>query len=297
MGAYQQGSIQRLCNLVPPNAAIITAVGVMHMERFKSRENVLKAKAELAAALPADGILWINGNDEFARRVPSVVQTVQPRFYGLVREKNGEGLDCSAEIRSITPSGTQLDLRWEGRTYSLLLNLWGDPLVENFVGAFAMAASLGLDPDVLCAAALNLKPTDHRLQVTRRGKRLFIDDAYNSNPIGFAAALDVLHSLPVTQRILVTPGMVELGTLQASENELAAKKAAGICEMIVIVGHTNAAALRAGAMAVESPCPVQIHEVSTPDEAFALINSLAHAEAGVLIENDLPDLYETSPRL
>ncbi|MFN8392272.1 MAG: UDP-N-acetylmuramoyl-tripeptide--D-alanyl-D-alanine ligase [Bdellovibrionota bacterium] len=293
MGAYQRGSITRLCNLTPPKAAIVTAVGLMHLERFGSQENIYTAKSELARALPKDGILVCNGDNPGSRRIAEEFPTQTTLLYGL--DPNAGKLDALLDSVKTTADGTAFSIHWRGQTFPGFTKLHGLPALSNILASFTMCCALGGSPELLVAAIRNLEPFDNRLEVRRVGASLQINDAYNSNPDGFRAALDVLRDLPGNRRILMTPGMVELGPLQAAENERLAKLAAEVCDVVIVVGETNrealSAGLRAGGLSSE-----KIVVVADRAQAFQKLEALRSQGDIVLIENDLPDLFEMNLR-
>jgi UDP-N-acetylmuramoyl-tripeptide--D-alanyl-D-alanine ligase len=128
---------------------------------------------------------------------------------------------------------------------------------------------------------------EHRRQVTTNGTMTIIDDTYNSNPAGFELALNELKSLNSPNKILVTPGMIELGSLQASENTRLAALAGSICQHIVIVGQTNKEALLLGL----NNSPATVHTIDNLDETQTLLPSITTPHTAVLFENDLGDNY------
>jgi UDP-N-acetylmuramoyl-tripeptide--D-alanyl-D-alanine ligase len=117
-----------------------------------------------------------------------------------------------------------------------------------------------------------------------------IDDAYNSNPVGAAAALEVLAAHEAERRLLVTPGMVELGDREDEENERFGTRAAAVCDLVVLVGERRSRPIRAGLTAASFPDD-RIHVVANSSEAEALLAKTTRRGDVVLFENDLPDLY------
>jgi UDP-N-acetylmuramoyl-tripeptide--D-alanyl-D-alanine ligase len=309
MGAYYLGSIKRMCTLTPPDAAIITAIGGMHLERFGSHENVFRAKSELAQAVPSDGILVVNGDSEYCRRAAQENPKRITRLYGL--DKNSGHLDAYMHDIQATADGTHFTIDYEGESYKGFTKLLGKPMLSNILASFTMAVSLGMNPHLVIAAIRHVKTESNRLEPVkttpasfvaagsakpiRQGRVLRLNDAYNSNPVGFAAALEVLSQQQNGRRVLVTPGMVELGEKQFEENKKAAQIAAGVCDMVAIVGSTNKQALMDGLSQGGMPSE-KIKEFDKMSEAFSFLGH-DYCQDGdtVLIENDLPDLYETVP--
>lgn len=294
MGAYNIGSIQRLCEFTPPKAALVTAVGVMHLERFGSPENVYLAKSEIAQALPPDGILVCNGDSPNARRMAQQYSTGSHAvatilLYGF--DSTAGQLDCYASDIAFDPEGTRCLIHWKGQMYPARTRLLGRPNLSNILGAFTMACALGADPAYVVACLANLEPVDNRLVLDRSTSVSYLRDAYNSNPTGFEAALEVLQSLPAGKRILMTPGMIELGDQQYDQNKRIARVAAGVCDLVLIVGAVNRDAILAGLREANYPQDKTI-VVNTREEAFSVLAARASAGDIVLIENDLGDIHE-----
>jgi UDP-N-acetylmuramoyl-tripeptide--D-alanyl-D-alanine ligase len=137
----------------------------------------------------------------------------------------------------------------------------------------------------------NLQPVDNRLVLDRKGSVGFLRDAYNSNPTGFEAALEVLGTLPASRRILMTPGMIELGEQQGEQNRRLARIAAGVVDLAIVVGSINREALLAGLADGGFPTD-KIIRVETRDDAFRILASQERAGDLILIENDLGDIHE-----
>lgn len=293
MGAYNVGSIDRLCKLTPPQAGLVTVVGMAHLERYGTAERVYQAKSELAKWVPQGSILVCNGDNEGSRRMATEFPKKTTLLYGLNPEHGH--LDCKASNIVLSLDGMTFDLDWQGKTYSGSTRLLGRPALSNLIGVFTMACVLGADPDYVLAIIRNLKPVDNRLSLSKEGEIYFLRDAYNSNPLGFDAALDVLKQLPAKRKILMTPGMVELGDQQFVENKKAAQMAANFCDAVILVGEINLTALKEG-LQVGGLSENSIYICKTRDEAFKKLNEIIKAGDLVLIENDLPDLYEVEEK-
>jgi UDP-N-acetylmuramoyl-tripeptide--D-alanyl-D-alanine ligase len=277
-----------LCELVQPQAAIITAIGVMHLERFGSQEQIYRAKTELAAAIPDNGILVCNGDDPNTRRAASQFTKQTTLLYGF---DTSAKLDCWMTELKVSPEGTKFTLHWQNRSYQGQTALLGRPALSNLMAAICTTCALGADPQVVIAAASNLRPVENRLSIEKTSKTLYLKDAYNSNPIGFTSALEVLQELQAKRRILVTPGMVELGELQYSENKRIAVEAAKVCDLVLLVGETNRPAWQEG-LVTGGLEEYKVLNFESRDQALNKLVALEQAGDVVLIENDLADWYE-----
>jgi UDP-N-acetylmuramoyl-tripeptide--D-alanyl-D-alanine ligase len=287
MGAFQVGSIRRLCQLTPPSAGLVTAVGDMHLERFGSTDAIVLAKSELAQAIPLRGLLVVNADSPGALRIAREASHARVLLYG---ETSGERLDTRLEDVKFSPRGTSFALKTKDRTYQCFTPLLGRPIALNIAGVFTLATALGVDPEVAAAAIRTLKPVSNRLEVVEERGITWIRDAYNSNQVGFRAALEVAAALPAARRFLVTPGVIELGADQAEVNRALSREAAAVCDTTVIVAGTNRVAFAAGHK--DAGRDSRLIPVAGRTEAFRWLKETLQAGDLVILENDLPDLYE-----
>ena len=296
MGAYGIGSIRRLCELAPPQLGIVTAIGKAHYERFKTLEAVASAKFELAEAVRAkDGkaivaeqTLAFEATRRFAASYPETLVTV--------------GADGSAAltIGSIRQDadGIVVAVHWEGVPYELRAPLYGEHQGRNVALAFAAACTLDVPPPDVVASLRSVPQIAHRLEVKRQpGGPVLIDDAYNSNPVGFASALGLLDVLrrPGGRRILVTPGMAELGSEHEPEHARIGRLAAAHVDVLLAVVPPRVAPL---ADAFREAAPrAELVSCATFAEAQSWLDKHVGPDDAVLLENDLPDIYERPLRL
>lgn len=290
MGAYRRGDIRELCEFVHPSIGILTAIGPQHLERFKTIENVQATKYELIQALPALGIAIFNNDDPRCRALANRTTRVKVLRYGL--DTAGQSLDVWAENVAMGPGGLSFTMHAKGTTsVEVQTALLGRHNALNILGASCAAMALGVGLPDLAKAIRELPPVPHRLQLIRgEGGVTVIDDSYNSNPVGAMEALTVLGSFSTGQRILVTPGMVELGTLQAELNAQLGARAAEVCDYVVLVGLERSKPLLAGLQG-KGFAPERISVVADLPAATEVLKGLVHAGDTVLFENDLPDLY------
>ena len=304
MGAYKIGSIKNLTEFSPPTAAIITAVGTMHLERFGSRENIYTAKSELARAVPEDGILVCNGDNAGSKRMAEEFKKRTTLVYGLA--DGCESFDVYAKNISFAEKGSSFDLYVQGRVFeNCKTPLLGVPAISNILAAVSLVSAYGGDINSALGVIASLKPVRNRLELEKAGDLYYLHDAYNSNPVGFRSALgvmsDISHSLVTngqyenSEKIVMTPGMIELGDEQFQENADIGKEAGDICDYVIIVSDTNKEAILSGikrSRINELKDKERVFVVKTRAEGFALMHRLQQPGSVALIENDLPDLYE-----
>ncbi|HEV2185935.1 MAG TPA: UDP-N-acetylmuramoyl-tripeptide--D-alanyl-D-alanine ligase [Stellaceae bacterium] len=296
MGAYGPGSIRRLCDLTPPKMGIVTAIGLAHYERFKSLETVAEAKLELAEAVAEQGGTVIAAADTLAFAASRRFAEAHPDMMITVGGEPGATMPM-IDLRQDS-AGIAVTVKWRGISYQLHAPLYGLHQGRNIGLAFAAACTLGVAPEDAVASLKTTPQIAHRLEVKRQGSgAVLIDDAYNSNPVGFASALELLDVLrrPGGRRILVTPGMVELGAAHDEEHRRIGGLAATHVDVLVAVVPHRVAPL-AEAFAAAAP---EAEIVSCPGFAEAqdwMARNLG-ADDVVLLENDLPDLLEQKFRL
>ena len=296
MGAYGPGSIRRLCALTPPKMGIVTAIGMAHYERFKSLETVAEAKFELAEAVAVQDGTVIVAADTLSFAAPQRFAEAYPGMLVTVGDEPNAAIRIT-ELRQ-GADGIVLTVTWKGKSHELRAPLYGLHQGRNMALAFTAACTLGLAPEDVVASLKTTPQIAHRLEVKRQGNgAVLIDDAYNSNPVGFASALELLDVLrrPSGRRILVTPGMVELGAAHDEEHRRIGALAASHVDVLLAVAPHRVAPL-ADAFGAAAP---KAEIVRCPGFAEAQ-DWMAHnlgADDVVLLENDLPDLLEQKLRL
>ena len=281
MGAKQKNDIKEICDLVHPTYGIITSIGEQHLETFGSLDNIIATKFELADAIPAEGAAILNYDNEYIRTRGVSVPTVT---YG--------GADSGAGYRysdmAVDTHGCQFTLTApDGESCRYTTHLLGAHNIQNLAGCMALAHTLGISLKEMVYPVRLIKTVEHRLQLLPNG---YIDDAYNSNPAGFRSALDTLAAFDA-QRVLVTPGMVELGERQDALNRELGEYAATKCDYAVLVGLKQAPPLKEGLLAGGFP-EERIFVAATLQEGLSYVNNLPReGERIVLLENDLPDNF------
>ena len=289
MGAKQPGDIKEICDLVHPQAGIITAVGEQHLESFKSIENVQRTKFELADAIPADGFVVLN--NDFPYVANRKVNNTKAVRYGVSTTDKADFI--ASDIR-YTPNGTTFTIKGKGLAEPLALHtkLVGECNVSNLLAAVIVALRLGVPESKIKYAVEQIEQVEHRLNMKRTPAGVtIIDDAFNSNPAGSKMALEVLSMMTGGKRIVITPGMIELGNIQAQANETLGRHIARCADVAIIVGHYNREAILAG-IAGGDMKEENIHVADTFKEAQFLLQQIVKPGDTVLYENDLPDTFK-----
>ncbi|MCH5235787.1 MAG: hypothetical protein J1E16_10875 [Muribaculaceae bacterium] len=289
MGAKQKGDIKEICDLVHPSIGILTAVGPMHLETFKSIENVQSTKFELVDALPADGLAVVN--DDFENCKNRLVNNVKCERYTTSSKLIGKDDYWAENIKYSTSGTTFLAKSKDGFELEFSTRLLGDCNVSNILAAIIVAREMGLTDSEIQRGVAAIEPVEHRLSMKHTvGGVTILDDAFNSNPDGSRMALDVLKQFTGGKRIVVTPGMVELGHRQFELNEKFGEYIAKSCDIAIVVGHHNREAITKGIE--KGKFEGKLYEVDSFNEAQKLVNPMLQAGDTILYENDLPDSFK-----
>jgi len=286
MGARHVGDIKEICDIVNPDDGIVTSIGPQHLETFFTMDNIVKTKYELLDAVntKSDGVMYVNYESEFIRE--------NEAYPGAIKYGFSDECDYRGEILSVTSNGCEFKLETKsGESEVFTTHLVGAHNVQNLLGAIAIANNMGIELSKLKNAVRRIKAVPHRLELTRHGDVTILDDAFNSNPVGAKAALDTLKMFDNAYKILVTPGMVELGEDQDIYNEEFGRQAAEVCDHIILVGLKQAPPIQKGIIeAGFDEDKLQI--AATFDEAASMMYAVnTPGERVILIENDLPDNY------
>jgi len=282
MGARHVGDIAEDCALVHPTIGVITAIGAQHLESFGSQAAIIQTKLELAEAVKGQGPLYLNGDNELLMaNAPEQERTT----YGLEPTNDVYAFDLA-----VSPAGTSFALSYRGTVIDQLsTTLIGRPAIQNLAGAAAVALDLGLAADELRSQVRKLTPPPHRLALSRQAGVALIDDAYNSNPAGAKAALDALAQFDAT-KILITPGMVELGARQEELNQAFGAQAV-VADHVFLVGAKQTQPIATGLLQAGYD-PARLTVVESVNDAIAQAYALpAAGDKVILLENDLPDNY------
>ncbi|MCR5656615.1 MAG: UDP-N-acetylmuramoyl-tripeptide--D-alanyl-D-alanine ligase [Butyrivibrio sp.] len=287
MGARHVHDIKEITDIVHPDDGILTSIGPQHLETFYSMDNIINTKYELFDAVSeksSNGLKFANGDNEFItgnKRHDNVI------YYGV-----SEGCDYRATDVQYSADGASFKVTTpDGETCDYTMKLLGEHNVTNVVGAIAMAHKLGIPLAKLKMAVRRITPAPHRQELIKRGNVSIIDDAYNSNPMGAKRALDTLSKFKDSVRILVTPGMVELGEKEADYNREFGAQAAAACDYIILVGGDHVKPIKEGALAAGFSEDRLFIKDNLSDATALMYEIDAGKQKVILLENDLPDNY------
>lgn len=288
MGAREIGEIKEVAELCQPKIGVITSIGPVHIETFKNIDNIMKTKYELIDELPTDGVAIFNYDNEHLKKLAD--KTFKEKIlYGL---EDIENLDVYADDIVVSELGSTFTLRdKKGNHISCTTRLLGKHNIYNILAGACVAISMGMSFEEISRGISKIEPIPHRLNIIDSGTGVIvIDDAFNSNPIGTKAALEVLSQFKEGRKIIVTPGMVELGAMEEQANREFGINIGKVCDYAILVGEKRTKPIYEGLMEVNYN-PSNIFIVNTLDEASESLGKLTRPKDVVLFENDLPDNY------
>ena len=286
MGAFKVGEIRTTCKLVKPKYGILTTIGEAHLESFGSRENIQKGKFELIESLPSDGVGILNGDDPYQRSY-KLKNNCKILWTGI----DSDDVDVRAVNIKLSGSGTTFDCVFKGdkNKYTFNTKLLGKHNVYNILAAILLGREFGMSIDELKRGVASVKTIEHRLELKPYGKNYIIDDAYNSNPVGSKMALEVL-GLMDGKKIVVTPGMIELGDKQYEANYNFGTYISEVADYVILVGKNQTKPIYDGLIKSKYKKD-NIYVINDVKEAFPIMNKLSTKKTYILLENDLPDLF------
>ena len=288
MGARNIGDIRELAELTKPKIGVITSIGPTHLETFKNLDNIMKTKYELIEELPTDGVAIFNYDDEHIKKLAD--KTFKEKIlYGM---EDREKLDIFAEDVEVSERGSTFTIKdKKGNSIRCTTKLLGKHNIYNILAGVCVALAMGLNFQEIKRGIEKIKPIPHRLNIINPGTGItIIDDAFNSNPMGAKAALEVLSQFQGGRKIIVTPGMVELGTMEEDANREFGMNIGKVCDFVILVGEKRTIPIYEGLMEVGYNKD-NIFVVNSLDEATKVIQKIAAPKDVILFENDLPDNY------
>jgi len=287
-GVRYPGDMDTLCDIAEPDISVVTTIGVAHLETMGSKATIAEEKGLLVERTEPGGASILNADDE---RVHAMAERAQGPAWCVSVDGHAEA-DVTAHSIQYDTSGTSFVVRDDtGSEANFQTKLLGAHNVLNVLLGVAVGRSMGLRLRQMAHAARRIEPIEHRLQLRKEGDVTIIDDAFNSNPVGARNAVELLAQMEGGRRVIVTPGMVELGEEQWSENKkLGANIATHNLDLAVLVGGEQTAPIQKG-----------LHDAQFPEECVKVFPSLFDAQEFlssylrpgdvVLYENDLPDQY------
>lgn len=283
-GARRVGDIKKLMRIVKPTYTILTGINAQHLETFRTKENIIKEKCRILN-VGEDGICVINSDvRENAENVlKSMRHCPQVEYAGLDGEE-----DFKAENIRTTDVGSDFDIVLDGQSYYVRTPLIGKHNIADIVLAATMAYKLGVEVPYILDAIEKLQPVPHRMELVHGNGIKIIDDSFNSNPDGARIALETL-ALFDGRRVVMTPGLVELGARENEENYKLGLNMSAVADLVLLIGVKRTDPIRRGLL--DGGYGGEIHIYDSLASAENDFSNRLHVGDILLILNDLPDIY------
>lgn len=281
MGARNKGDIAELAKIVNPNYGIITAIGNQHLETFGNREVIKNTKFELIENLAIGGLAIFNGDSPDNIELFNRTKTEKL----LTGGEDVSGANVYYNNVKTSSDGTKFNIIVAGTETEISTVLLGKHIPSLIVLCASVALAMGVDINDIAYAVKELKPVSHRLELIKNGDTTIIDDAYNSNTEGAKNALLLLKQFDGI-KIIITPGIVELGTEEKAANIALGEQIAACADIAYLVGDRGND-IKSGAITAGMPEDkiFIVKDLNSAVESQALISG----KKVVLFENDLPD--------
>ncbi len=284
MGEFQLGDIVEMCEMVLPSYGIITGINDQHLERFKKIENTVSTVFELFDYLKSNNQKTVVNfaNDYIKNEVGKREVANQVTSYGI------SGSDASALHVSFTDGGTVFELDIKNSEQNITTPLLGNAQVNNILGASLVAYELGVPLETIAEKLKTVPSVPHRFEQTLLANGyLLVDNSYSSNSNSFREALLILKGLKRKNKILITPGLVELGE-KSNSIHLELGRLTADCTKVVLVGNSE----RTRALA-EGAGPEKVVYLDEIKNLWGTISQFNFdpMDTVALLENDLPDNY------
>ncbi len=291
MGAYVPGEIKNMCDFIKPKYGILTVIGEAHLETFKSRDNICRTKFELIESLDEDGACVLNLDDSYqvAYVKNELKNKVKIIWIGI---DNLEADFYATNIKS-NSKGMNFDVIHKDLKYHVETKLLGVHNVYNILASIALGNELKVSIPDMIVKVKSIMPVEHRLEIKKLNNITMIDDAYNSNPIGAKNALNVLKMMDGI-KVVVTPGMIELGSDEKKLNYEFGTRIAEVADYVILIGEKRCKDIKEGILDKKFKKDKIIILNKVVDaylELEKIRNRENDKEVYALFENDLPDIY------
>lgn len=283
-GARRMGDIRKLMKMVNPSYTILTGINSQHLETFGSEENIAREKCRILD-VGAAGICVVNS--KLRAKAENALAKLKQRPV-VVYAGVDEG-ECLAKDVAMSEAGTSFTLTFGEGEFPITTALIGRHNIENIAMAAAMAHALGVEIPLILAAIEDIEPVPHRMQLIQGNGMLIIDDSFNSNPDGARSALDTL-AMFARRKVVLTPGLVELGGREREENYALGQKIAEVADLVLLVGATRTDPIRRGLL--DGGFGGEIHIYDSLAGAEGDFQNRLRSGDALLILNDLPDIYD-----
>ena len=275
MGMSEFGEMDRLADIARPNIAVMTNIGVAHIENLGTQENILKEKVRITKYFDKDGILFLNGDDRLLKSLHGK-QGFKTVTFGLNKDN-----DYYADEIKTEGFNTKFVCCFGGKRVELNIPALGEHSVKNALAAFAVGTHLGLDERTIQSGLMTYKNAPMRQQIHEMKDFILIDDSYNSSPEAAKVSLNVLKSVAKGKTIAVLADMLELGEKSGSEHYGVGKHLAELgIDTLIAVGELSRNTAKG---AEENGCK-EVEMFENNEQAYEYLKKIIEKECAVLVK-------------
>jgi len=207
MGMSAEGEIRQLTSIIKPDIGVITNIGITHIEKLGSRQNILKAKLEIIESMDENGLLVLNGDDDLLYGLKDSLDK-KVIYFGISNDVDYKAYN----IKNAGEAGIYFDINIKGEKYNIHVPTPGMHNIYNILAGIIVGIEMGLSAEQVIEGVKNFKQDRMRLNIIEHNNVKIIDDTYNASPQSMEAALRLLNDINTnTRRIAVLGDMLELG--------------------------------------------------------------------------------------
>jgi len=279
--AYKLGEIAELTELLKPQFAILTAIGSQHLQRFGNLKNTTSAKFELIDKLAKSNCL-VNLDNSY------IYQKIKSQFYRGINtySLNNQLATFYLKNYQFTPSGVSFTFCHQKQNYLFTSPVFGTSALQDLLAAISMAFLLKVPTSIIQSAVKSITPASHRLELYQLNRSTIIDNTYSSNESGFTQIISDLKSVKGS-KVLITPGLVELGEDSNQIHLQIGKLAAAVFDQIILVGQNSRTSHLNQGINNSSKVSYLTHH----SDYWPKVKELSKNFDWILLENDLPENY------
>lgn len=239
MGMSAFGELDYLASIARPDAAVITNIGMSHIENLGSQEGILKAKLEICNYFNDENVLIVNGDDKLLKNIK--------KDFPIVRYGSGENCDVRAvDIKNNGILGSSFTVSMDGKKYPAEVKAPGMHNVYNALAAIAVGVHYGISPEECIKGVAAAEMTDMRMSIEKSGETIILKDFYNAAPDSIRASLEVLKTVKGHRRVAVLGDVLEMGSFAEEEHRKLGKSVNDAADVLITAGE-NAKFIAEGA--------------------------------------------------
>ena len=275
MGMDHLGDISKSIQLVDPDISVITNIGLSHIERLKTQENIYLAKKEILQTLTSTGIAYVNGDDIFLKKLTAEKKRYQVKTFGLQGEHTVTALNYTS-----SQAGLEIQVEWEHRNEVFTFNYPGEHNVYNCLVAIGLGYFYEMTQPEIQKGLDAFVPSGNRMDIFTIGEIKVINDSYNANPDAMRASLDVLATLgcDYQRKIAILGDMLEMGEYGPAAHLEIGSYAKDKADILIGVGNLGRSICRGYENAG------QVYQVSDALAAGACLKEIARPKDIILIK-------------